>query len=370
MSGLDIDIALNVAGFSLQARHRFAARGVTAIFGPSGSGKSTLLRCIAGLEPGVTGQIRMGAQDWLGPQTRTPPEARGLGYVFQDARLFPHLTVAGNLRFADRRARHLTGPDLAEVVALLDLAPLLRRWPSSLSGGERQRAAIGRALLSRPRLLLMDEPLAALDDTRKAEILTHLERMRDVLGLPILYVSHSIDEVARLADHIVLLNRGRITAAGPVDQLLSDPALVPSLGPRLAGAVLTAQVVARHGDGLTELATSAGRLFVPQLAAAAGTPVRLRIPAQDIILARNHPGVISALNVLPAIVTRLQDAGADGVSVGLLSGRDRLLARLTHRSALALALEPGVEVFAITKSVAIAREHAGETEMVDSAAGR
>lgn len=365
---LTVDINLTRPGFTLQVAQEFAPEGVTAVFGASGAGKSTLLRVIAGLERGAAGAVRFGGERWQGAGVFLPPEARGVGYVFQDARLFAHLAVAGNLRFADRRSRGLSGPGWAEVVEMLDLAPLLPRRVAGLSGGERQRVAIGRALLSRPRLLLLDEPLAALDAARKAEILPYLERLCGLHGLPILYVSHDVGELARLAERVVVLAAGGVAAAGSLAEVLADPSLAGVLGARGAGAVLSATVAAHHpDDGLSELAHPAGPLFVPRVAQAPGTAVRLRIAAEDVMLARLRPEAISALNILPATVTALAEAPG-GVAVGLRIGPDAAQARITARSARALALEPGAQVFVILKTVAIARDDLAAAAMLDTQA--
>ncbi len=354
---LSVDISHSFPGFDLRVSHSFGA-GLTAIFGKSGSGKSTLLRILAGLEPHSTGTVQMNGTVWQGSGTFLPPHKRGVGYVFQDARLFPHLTVAGNLRYAEKRAPQ-PGPSMAQVVQDFDLSPLLARYPGRLSGGEKQRVAIARALLSAPRILLMDEPLAALDATRKAEILPYLERLRDRGDIPMLYVSHSLSEVARLAADIVVLDAGRILRAGQTADVLSDPAAVPDLGVREAGAVLRAKVAAHYADGLTELAVSAGALFLPRISAAVGTDLRIRIPAQDVMLSLTRPEGISALNILPATVTAVHRGDGPGVAVALLSGSDRLLARITRRSADALGLVPGTACHAVLKSVAVSHADVG-----------
>ncbi len=362
---LQLDVSLARPGFTLSVTQEFASSGVTAIFGPSGAGKSTLLRLIAGLERDAKGRIQFGDDIWQGPGRFTPPEARGVGYVFQDARLFQHLSVAGNLRFADRRARGLAGPGWDEAVEMLDLGPLLARRVAGLSGGERQRVAIGRALLSRPRLMLLDEPLAALDAARKADILPYLERLRALHALPILYVSHDLAELARLAEQIVVVVAGKVAASGPLAAVLADPALAGVLGARGAGAVLDVTLVRHHvADGLSEVAHPAGSLFVPLLAVPSGGMLRMRFAAEDVMLARTRPEAISALNILPATVMALADA-PDGVAVGLRIGPDAAQARITHRSARLLALEPGTEVFAILKSVAIARTDVANDAKLD-----
>jgi molybdate transport system ATP-binding protein len=277
-----------------------------------------------------------------------------MGYVFQDARLFPHLTVRQNLLYA-RRFTRAPGPPLDQVTDLLGLAPLLDRRPGTLSGGERQRVAIGRALLAAPRLLLMDEPLAALDEPRKAEILPHLERLRDELHLPILYVSHALPEVARLADTLVLLDAGRVSAQGPTTALLADPATAPALGLRDAGALLPARIAGHDADGLTRLDTATGPLWVPRIDGVPGAAVKLRILAQDVMIATTRPTGISALNILPATVTEIRPGDGPGALVRLAIGPDTLLARITRRSANALALHPGQSVHAVLKAVSVAQ---------------
>lgn len=356
---LDLDVSLSFAGFDLTVKHRFAPGQITAIFGRSGSGKSTLLRIIAGLEPRAMGRVAMGGTVWQAPGVHRPAEARGVGMVFQDARLFAHLSVAGNLAYAAKRAKGLPGPGLDTIIRDFDLAPLLSRRPLGLSGGERQRVALARALLSSPRVLLLDEPLAALDDSRKAEILPYLERLRDHSDLPILYVSHSMAEVARLAADIVVMQAGRVLRSGSVEDVLSDPSAVPDLGVRDAGAVLHARVVAHHSDGLSELAISQGTLLLPRFEAAIGAMVRVRIPAQDVILSLQHPVGISALNILPVLIGEVFQGDGPGVAIGLRSGDDRLLARVTRRSAEALGLTTGLACFAVVKSVAVAQGDVG-----------
>ncbi|MGL6211889.1 MAG: molybdenum ABC transporter ATP-binding protein [Paracoccaceae bacterium] len=356
---LHLDISLPLPDFALTLRHDFAPEGVTAIFGPSGAGKSTLLRVIAGLDRRATGRIAMGEDIWQDATRFTTPEHRGTGYVFQDTRLFPHLTVQGNLDYAATRAKGLGGPATADVIKALDLAPLLTRRTTALSGGEKQRTAIARALLTAPRILLMDEPLASLDETRKAEILPYLERLRDLGGTPILYVSHSVAEVSRLADHILVLQNGQIKRTGPATDLMSDPEAVPLFGIREAGAILPARMAAQEDDGLSRLSTSAGPLLLPRIEATIGATLRIRILAQDVILSRVRPTGLSALNILPATVTTLRMGDGPGALVQLKAGDDLLLARITGRSALALDLQPGTPVYAILKSVAVARGQIG-----------
>ncbi|MEZ5832333.1 MAG: molybdenum ABC transporter ATP-binding protein [Dongiaceae bacterium] len=356
---LTVDVRLNYGAFNLDVTQAFLLSGVTGLFGPSGSGKSTLLRVIAGLERGATGRVAMDGEVWQDGSRFVAPHRRGVGYVFQDTRLFSHLRVRGNLEYAGSRARGLGGPALDEVVAALDLGPLLARWPSEISGGEKQRVAIGRALLAAPRILLMDEPLAALDEARKAEILPYLERLCDRARVPIIYVTHSVAEIARLAQHLVVLRAGHVLRAGEAAEVLSDPETVPMMGPRDAGAVLEARIVAQHADGLTELAVSAGSLLLPRIEAAIGDQLRLRIPAQDVILARERPSGLSALNVLPVTVTEVKTGEGPGAVIQLKAGEDLLLARVTRRSVAALDLRPGVAAHAVLKSVALAKSDIG-----------
>jgi molybdate transport system ATP-binding protein len=352
---LSLDIALKYPGFSLDICESLPASGVTALFGRSGSGKSTVLRVIAGLESRAKGRLAWGGEVWQDAQHFTPPHKRGLGYVFQDTRLFPHLTVAQNLSYADKRAANYPGPGMADIIAALDLGPLLPRNPATLSGGEQSRCAIGRALLTRPRMLLMDEPLAALDALRKAEILPYLERLRDQIGTPVLYVTHQMAEVVRLANHLMLMEAGRITHAGPIDKLLADPATAPALGLREAGAILTATLTAQDPDGLSRLTCAAGTLFLPQIDAPLGTKLRIRILAQDVILARTAPTGLSALNILPASITDIRWGEGPGALIQLRIGAELILARITARSVAALDLAPGQPCFAILKSVAVSQ---------------
>ena len=290
-----------------------------------------------------------------------PAHRRRVGYVFQEGRLFPHLSVRQNLAFGRWFAPRGTPRERPDrVVEMLGIGHLLDRRPGGLSGGEAQRVAIGRALLSAPRLLLMDEPLAALDEARREEIVPYLERLRDEARVPMLYVSHSASEVARLATTVVAIEDGRLLRAGPAAEVLSDPEAVPAMGRRSAGAVLSARVVGHDAaDGLTELSVSAGRLLLPRIDAAPGAIVRVRIEAHDVILALAPPEGISALNVLPAVVTAIREGEGPGAAVGLLAGRDRLLARITRRSVRGLGLAPGVRCHAVLKAMSVARGDVG-----------
>ncbi|MFT4149506.1 MAG: molybdenum ABC transporter ATP-binding protein [Paracoccaceae bacterium] len=350
---IEVSLHHRFPGFALEVAFT-APGGVTALFGRSGTGKSTVVNAVAGLLRPDRGRIAVDGRVLSDTATRTfvPPHRRRIGYVFQDARLFPHLTVRQNLTYG-RFFAPKGGPGLEEITDLLGIGALLARRPGALSGGERQRVAIGRALLSNPRLLLMDEPLAALDEARKAEILPFLERMRDATRVPILYVSHSVAEVARLATTVVLLDGGRVLCTGPVAQVLADPAATPALTPREAGALLVATVEEAEGDGLTRLSSPGGPLFLPGVEAPPGTRLRLRIPAQEVILSRERPQGLSALNILSGTVAEVVEEGGNAM-VRIAMADQSLLARVTRRSVAALNLAPGAAVHAIVKSVALA----------------
>jgi molybdate transport system ATP-binding protein len=288
-----------------------------------------------------------------------PPHQREVGYVFQEGRLFPHLTVRRNLayglRFAKGRAQVA---EWDQVIETLGISALLDRRPAALSGGEKQRVAIGRALLAQPKLILADEPLAALDAPRKAEILPYFERLRDEFSLPILYVTHSIAEVARLATTVVALEKGRVVRAGPAAEVLSDPGFTP-VGVRAVGAVLEARVAAHHADGLTELNASGHALLLPKVTHPIGHQVRVRVAAHDVILAREAPKGLSALNIIPGTVHAVRAGDGPGAIVSVQTEAGRILARITRRSAEALALREGVACYAVIKSVSVAPQDIG-----------
>lgn len=364
---LEVSLRQRLGGFDLTVDFT-APAGVTALFGRSGAGKTGVVQAIAGLTRPEAGRIRVDGTVLLDTERGifVPRHRRRVGYVFQDARLFPHLSVRGNLRFGRWFA---PGPapraDFAQVVALLGLGDLLDRRPGGLSGGEKQRVAIGRALLARPRLLLMDEPLAALDEARRQEILPYLERLRDETRLPILYVSHSVAEVARLATTVVALAEGRVVEAGPAGDVLAAAGLAPVLGDAETGVVLSARVVAQAGDGLAELAAGGGRIYVPDIAAMPGARLRLRVRARDVMLARARPEGISALNILAATVIAIEPGQGASVALRLACGPDLLRARITRRSLASLGLAPGSACFAVLKSVAIDRPDIGRFEEQD-----
>lgn len=358
---LSVDLSHSFGGFDLNVAFE-APDGITVLFGRSGTGKTTVINAVAGLLRPDHARISLNGDMLHDSAARhfVPVHKRRLGYVFQEARLFPHLNVAQNLAYGQKYApADARGPGRDEVADLLGIGHLMERAPNALSGGEKQRVAIGRALLTRPRMLLMDEPLAALDAARKADILPYLERLRDQLGLPILYVSHSVAEVARLATTLVVLEEGRVARSGPAEAMLSDPDMVRQIGVREAGAVLSARVVSHHDDGLTELEASGGRLFLPRTQTEPGTATRVRILAQDVILSKSPPVGLSALNILPVKVVALREGVGPGVIVQLTCGTDKLLARITRRSAEALSIAPGDDAFAIIKTVSIARVDIG-----------
>ena len=413
-------LTLACRDFTLDVNLQLPERGVTALFGPSGCGKTTVLRALAGLER-AAGRVALGDEVWQDDASGQwrPTHLRPLGYVIQEAALFPHLDVRANLDYGRKRSGALRRPGsgasgrpgggagaadfaLDQVIDLLGIAPLMERRPATLSGGERQRVAIARALATAPRLLLMDEPLAALDAPRKAEILPYLERLHRSLALPIVYVTHAMDEVARLADHLVLLDAGRVRAAGPLGELLAQPDL-PLARQDDAGVVIAA-TVAEHDRayGLSRVQFAGGSLWVGETAAAPGEAVRARVLARDVSVSRQAPLQTSVVNVLPVRLETVQadrstamlrlrvggavrhglggglgggsgdgtgdgsgDGSGDGLGGGLGAPFDRalaqaagaspvwLLARITRRSADALALQPGDALFAQIKGVAL-----------------
>lgn len=345
--------------FTFDAAFTVPAHGVTALFGPSGCGKTTLLRAIAGLQRFDDGTCVVAGETWQDATLFRPPHRRPAGYVFQEASLFPHLSVRGNLLFGARSKAPQDPGVIAfdEVVALLGLETLLGRGPHHLSGGERQRVAIGRALLSRPRLLLMDEPLSALDRPTRDEILPFLERLHARLAVPVLYVTHDRTEVERLADTLVLLREGRVEAVGPLDTLQSDPACAYAQG-RDAAVTLDAVVDAFvPEDGLARLSVAGQSFLVPSAPLPAGERRRLRIAAGDVSLARHAPEASTILNILPVTILSGTPTADHAMLVVLGLGHDgpRLLARVTRRSWQALGLAAGQKVFAQIKSVALAR---------------
>ena len=362
---LDVDIERRLGDFRLKARFT-ANAGLTAFFGRSGSGKTSLANAIAGLDRPDAGHISVGDTVLFDADAglHLPPERRRIGYVFQDARLFPHMTVCGNLDYG-RRFVPANEPqlDFEMVVDLLDLASLLERRPEKLSGGEKQRVAIGRALLAAPRLLLMDEPLASLDDARKAEILPFIERLRDHLALPIVYVSHAMEEVIRLADTMVILDGGETVASGSVEDIMSRLDLRPLTGRYEAGAVLAVTVRGHDaGFGLTELgfgvAGSAERLWVPGIDLPLGSAIRMRIRARDVSLSLTRPTDTSILNIFEGTVSEVADDDGPQAEI-LVDIGVPIIARVTRKSIATLGLKPGSKVFTMIKAAAIDRHNLG-----------
>jgi molybdate transport system ATP-binding protein len=335
--------------------------GLTALFGRSGSGKTSLVNAVAGLIRPARGHIVVDGEV-LTDTARgvfVPARRRHIGYVFQEGRLFPHLTVRQNLlygrwfaRSSGRRAGGHAG-EVEQVVELLGIADLLGRRPANLSGGEKQRVAIGRALLAHPRLLVMDEPLASLDEARKTEILPYIERLRDEFGIPIVYVSHAIAEVTRLATTMVVMSEGRVAAVGPTASIMGRIDLFPLTGPAEAGAILNTRV-AEHDIrfGLTTLRAAAGDLRVPYIDLRLGTQLRVRIRARDVMIALEPPHGLSALNILPGTVAEIGAADGPIVEIRLDCAGEPLIARLTRRSVESLGLAPGRQVYAVIKSIA------------------
>ncbi len=358
-AGLSVAVTHRVGTFDLAAAFE-AEQGVTALFGRSGSGKTTLVDIVGGLLRPQTGRVALGDTVLVDTERGiwVPPHRRRIGVVFQEGRLLPHLSVRQNLSFGRWFAPRREGAvEIAAVVDLLGIGSLLGRRPAGLSGGEKQRVAIGRALLAKPRLLLMDEPLSALDDTRKAEILPYLERLRDEARVPIVYVSHSVAEVARLADTLVVLDAGRVTAVGPAAEVLARLDIVPLAGSREAGAVLEARILSQDDRyGLTSLSTPAGELRVPRIDLPQGSRLRVQVLARDVTLSLAPPTGSSALNVLAAVVAEVPRAvreGAPSIEMRLDCGGASLLARITRRSVFDMGLAPGSPVFAVIKSVAL-----------------
>lgn len=362
-------------GFALDLGFSMPGPGVTALFGPSGCGKSTVLAAVAGLLRPEAGRVVLDGATLLDTARgiALPPERRRCAVVFQDSRLFPHLSVETNLRYGLRRApRDATeGPGFEEVVALLGIGPLLARRPARLSGGERQRVALGRALLARPRLLLMDEPLAALDLPRRAEVLPFLARLCRAARLPILYVTHALEEVDALADRLVLVEAGRALAEGPVEALSLRTDL-PLAARRDAGALLPCRVLGHDpARGLTRLGFAGGELLVPMRAEPPGTEARLRVRARDVAVATAAMPGLSVQNQLPATVAAIGEAPSPHeVFLRLAVGPATLLSRITRDSAERLGLAEGQRVWAVVKAVTFDRAAPGGAAESGAARGR
>jgi molybdate transport system ATP-binding protein len=351
---LEVAITANWPGFALNAAFRAPADRASALFGASGAGKSTILRAIAGLDKTIKGRIMVGGEVWQDETICLPAHKRAVGYVFQDSALLPHLSVKGNLDYALKRvpaaARRV---EFADAVDFLKLAPLLERFPETLSGGEKQRTAIARAMLTSPKLLLLDEPLSALDTPSKAHILPLLQRLRREFAIPLLYVSHSIDEVARITSHMILIENGAVLTCGPTAKILTalDQPLAHADD---AGAVVEGKIAAHDEHwGLSRIAFSGGQIFVPFVELPLGDNVRLRIQARDVSLSLTHHGDTSILNILPVTVMEVQKISPTQFMVALDAKGTTLLARITHKSRDHLELAPGRALFAQVKAVSL-----------------
>ena len=353
--GIHARFALAWPGFSLDLELDLPGQGVIALFGPSGCGKTTVLRSLAGLER-PRGHLVVNGEVWQDAQTWLPAHQRPVGYVFQEASLFPHLSVRGNLQFGMKRSADAARIPLDHAIDLLGIRGLLERRPHALSGGERQRVGIARALAVNPRLLLMDEPLAALDHARKQEILPYLDRLQQELAIPIIYVTHSPDEVARLASHLVVLGQGKAIASGPLSDTLSRLDLPVRLGED-AGVVIEARVGCVDTPWhLARMDFDGGHLWTRDPQLAVGTPARVRILARDVSLARDEPGRSSIQNVLRGRIAGIAADDAPGLAlVRVEMGATAILARVTRRSLAELGLQDGDAAWVQVKSVALAR---------------
>jgi molybdate transport system ATP-binding protein len=356
---LSVSITHRLGDFTLDAAFD-SDGGLTALFGRSGAGKTSLVNAIAGLYRPQRGYVAVDGEVLTDTATHTfiPPHRRRVGYVFQEGRLFPHLNVRQNLLygrwFAPKTAPKIPGGgDFDQIVGLLGIEHLLVRRPANLSGGEKQRVAIGRALLARPRLLVMDEPLASLDESRRHEIFPYIERLRDEMNIPIVYVSHSIAEVARLATTLVVLSEGEVAAIGPTAEIMGRIDLFPLTGRAEAGAILSTRVAGHDRRfGLTVLKAASGELRVPYLDLPVGTALRVRIRARDVMIALAPPEGLSALNVLPGTIAQIAEGDGPIVQMRLDCAGEALVARLTRRSVETLGLAPGLKVHAVIKSIA------------------
>ena len=356
MTEIQARFKLDRPDFSLEIDVSLPGRGVSALFGPSGAGKTSCLRAVAGLDRPYSSYIEVNGSVWQDDARNffMPTHDRPLGFVFQEASLFPHMNVRRNLEYGMKRvAAARRRVSLEYVVELLGIGPLMERAPESLSGGERQRAAIARALATSPNLLLLDEPLAALDIKLKSEIIPYLERLHDELDIPVLYVSHAPDEVARLADHLVLLERGRVVTSGPLNSLLTRLDL-PLAGGDSAGAWIEGEVIGYESNyHLLSIAFRGGQFHLPSKPRRVGQRVRLRIQARDVSLSLEKRTDSSIINILPARVIDLRDDALGQVMVALALGKSRLLCRVTRKSANTLELCPGKDIYAQIKGVAI-----------------
>ena len=353
---LRVAAAKQRGNFSLNVEFELGVRGVLALFGRSGCGKSTVVNIIAGLLDPDSGRIELDDTVLLDTQQRLkmPPERRGIGYVFQDARLFPHLSVAANLRYAGKRAKGPAYVTLEAVTRMLALEPLMNRRTHQLSGGEHQRVAIGRALLAQPRLLLLDEPLAALDGARREEVLPYLETLRDQLAIPMVYVTHDFAEVLRLATHMVLMEAGQVVAQGSIAEMSLNPRLRALIGPDEVGAIIDGMVVSIDTQSnLAKVRVGAGELNVQATGLTVGTALRVQLLARDIIVSTELPQHLSVRNSIAGIVTTVQRDDADTDLITLDIGGKYLMARITRSATQELALSPGSKAWALVKTVSL-----------------
>ena len=358
---LKLDIERRLGSFRLKAAFE-AGEGITALFGRSGAGKTSVVNAIAGILRPDRGRIVIRGEPVFDSERGidVPTPRRRIGYVFQEGRLFPHLNVRQNLRYAELFSRGTSPSEFAPIVELLGLRDLLDRRPGNLSGGEKQRVAIGRALLSSPHLLLLDEPLASLDAHRKSEVLQYIELMRDEIKVPIVYVSHAVEEVVRLADTVVLMSEGEVVASGAAEEVMGRPDLRLGTGAFEGGTVIDAKVIEQ--DMQYELATLAfdgGTLAVTNVDALIGEPVRVRIRARDVSIALERPGRISIQNVLGGRIAAVGDERSGIVDVSIAIGATTLRSRITARAARQLDLAPGLDVYALVKAISLDRRSSG-----------
>ncbi len=350
---IECKIKIQLEGFILDAKFTIPDKGITVVFGPSGSGKTTLLRAIAGLERSDVGFLKVGDSIWQSDHNFVPTHKRQIGYVFQDAALFEHLNVEGNLNYVIKRKTGLTKDFIDSIYTLLDIKPLINRSTIQLSGGEKQRVAIARALLTNPKILLLDEPLSALDLKRKNEILPYLDNLHSQLEIPILYVTHSQDETSRLADHLILIEDGKIIGNGPINEMLTRFDL-PLSHSGDAISIFDARVISRDNDfNLMHLEFKGGQFIVPDNKLTIGSLVRIRVAARDVSITKKKQVDTSILNIFPAVVEEMVPEGDAQVMVRLTLKGVVLLACLTKKSAISLKLNKGSSVFVQVKSVAI-----------------
>ena len=353
---LSVSAAKRRGTFQLRVDFQMRTPGVVALFGRSGCGKSTLVNILAGLLTPDLGRISLDEEVWYDTRSgiTLPPERRRIGYVFQDARLFPHMSVAANLRYARRRADSPPYVSFDDVVGLLALAPLLTRRTHQLSGGEKQRVAIGRALLTQPRLLLLDEPLAGLDRAKREELLPYLETLRDTLNVPMVYVTHNFDEVLRLATSLVLMESGAVIARGSLGEMSLDPQLRSIIGRDEIGAIVDGMVLGADDNGeLTRVRVGDGELKVQARDMTDGTMLRVQLLARDVIISTQPPQHLSVRNSLAGTVTRIEDDGADSDLISIDIGAARILARITKAATRELSLRTGMRAWALVKAVSI-----------------